>query len=131
MRIARINMADTYIFDKRIVKKKLIKFLIELVIIFPILIAVNYILAGLTADWVMILIDVLLGLLLIWGVGTIYDKIAIKRAQKKLDKLEALKKREKDEKLESAPIQNQTKEKPQITPKKKRKRRNRKVKNDD
>lgn len=119
-------MAESYFFDKRVIKRNAIKYLIIFIIILPVFIGLNILLNGLTASWVMILIDVIVGFFLIIGLGYVYDIINNKRIAKKEQRIKEFKKRQRLANLEveeEKEVFEEPTAKPQ--PKKKRKRRNR------
>ena len=123
-------MADSYFFDKRVIKRNTIKYSIIFVIILPIFVGLNFLLNGLTASWVAILIDVIVGFFLIIGLGFIYDKIYNKRMEKREQKIKEFRKRQRLEaSLDSEEIEIEEEPKAKANSnsqvKKKRKRRNR------
>lgn len=118
-------MADSYFFDKRVLKKGLIKYFIIFILILPIFIGLNVLLDGLTADWVIILIDIIVGVLLIFSLGFLYDKINNKRIARKEEKIKEFRKRQK---LEASIAENENESveiKEERVPKKKNKRKRR------
>ena len=120
-------MAESYFFDKRVLKKNAIKYLIIFIIILPIFIGLNILLNGLTASWVIILIDVMVGAFLLIGLGYVYDIINNKRIAKKEQRIKEFKKRQRlaNLEVEDEKIEIQEEKTPKTQPKKKRKRRNR------
>ena len=87
-------MADSYFFDKRVIKRNTIKYVIIFIIILPIFLGLNILLSGLTASWVMILIDIIIGFFLIIGLGYLYDKVNYKRMAKREQKIKEFRKRQ-------------------------------------
>ena len=120
-------MAESYFFEKRVLKKNAIKYLIIFIIILPIFIGLNILLNGLTASWVIILIDVMVGAFLLIGLGYVYDIINNKRIAKKEQRIKEFKKRQRlaNLEVEDEKIEIQEEKTPKTQPKKKRKRRNR------
>lgn len=72
-------MEDRYFFDKRVMKKLLIKYGIMFLCLFPVLIVVNYFLNQVLDFWVTIIIDVTLILLVVFVVELILNKIKQKK----------------------------------------------------
>ena len=68
-------MEDRYFFDKRVMKKILLKYGIMFLCVFPVLVLINYFLNKVVEYWVTIIIDVTFILLVLFVVQLIENKI--------------------------------------------------------
>lgn len=72
-------MEDRYFFDKRVMKKILIKYGIMFLCLFPVLIIVNYFLNKVLHYWVTIIIDITIVLFVVFSVELIISSIKKKK----------------------------------------------------
>lgn len=78
-------MEDRYFFDKRVMKKILLKYGIMFLCVFPVLVLINYFLNKVVEYWVTIIIDVTFILLVLFAVQLIENKIKENKENKEED----------------------------------------------
>ena len=76
-------MDNRYIFDKRVMKKLLLKYGLILLSLFPILIFINWVFKFLASTIGYVLLDIAIGLIYIFLIEVMLDKIAKRKEEKK------------------------------------------------
>lgn len=88
-------MDNRYIFDKRVMKKLLLKYGLILLSLFPILILINWVFKFIASTIGYVLLDIAIGLIYIFLVEVMLDKIAKRKEEKKEQEVRQKKKQSK------------------------------------